>query len=140
MFCRSLLLILALSWIPLPTIGQRGTDPIWQGVFSAEQAMRGEETYLASCSSCHSADLRGNSNAPSLRGLSFRFLWEGRDLGELFALMQEQMPPDRPGSLSPDAYADILAYILSSNDYPSAATELSARIEDLSNIVITPPP
>ncbi|MEZ5490744.1 MAG: cytochrome c [Gammaproteobacteria bacterium] len=131
-------LITFAALLPTLVIAQSETEAIWQGVYTAEQAQRGQQQYNAACSSCHSADLRGNSNAPSLRGVSFSFIWEGRSLGELFTVMREQMPTDRPGSLPATSYADILAFILSSNGYPSGAGELPANSGVLAGIIVAP--
>ncbi len=109
------------------------------GLYTAEQAQRGAEEYSARCASCHAADLRGNSNSPSLLGLSFLFIWEGRPLGELFAKMRDEMPTDNPGSLSQQSYAAILAYILQQNDYPSGAAELPYNAAALDDIAIAAP-
>lgn len=79
---------------------------------------------MASCASCHANDLRGNSNSPGLVGMGFLFLWEGRPLSELFEKMRNEMPTDRPGSLSATTYADLLAFILQRNGYPSGSTAL----------------
>jgi len=61
-------------------IAQNGTS-IWSGIYTEAQAARGQEVYNSTCSSCHAGDLRGNSNAPSLTGMSFMFLWERRSVG-----------------------------------------------------------
>jgi alcohol dehydrogenase (cytochrome c) len=34
------------------------------------------------------------------------------------------MPPDRPGGLSPQTYANLTAFILSNNGYPASEKEL----------------
>jgi hypothetical protein len=34
------------------------------------------------------------------------------------------MPPDRPGQLSPQTYADLVAFLLSNNGYPPGDKEL----------------
>jgi len=109
---------------------------IWDGVYSGQQALRGSEEYRARCASCHSLDLRGNSNTPSLLGMSFMFIWEGRSLGELFTKMSGEMPTDEPGSLSQQSYADILAYLLQVNQYPAGQMGLSANVDALNDIVI----
>jgi hypothetical protein len=44
------------------------------------------------------------------------------------------MPQDNPGSLSRDAYADILAFLLKSNGLPSGTKELDRRSEYLKAI------
>ena len=107
------------------------------GIYTEAQAERGAEDYSARCASCHSIDLRGNSNSPSLIGLSFMFIWEGRSLGELFTKMSEGMPTEDPGSLTQQSYAAILAYILKSNEFPSGNTDLASNAEALAGIQIT---
>lgn len=113
---------------------------IWDGIYTDEQAARGGEQFNANCSSCHSIDLRGNSNTPTLRGVGFMFIWENRTLGEMFAKMRAEMPSDRPGSLSGQAYVDALSYILKSNEFPSGSNELAIDQDMLDKILITPMP
>ena len=66
------------------------------------------------------------------------FVWEGRSLGELFEKMRAEMPTDQPGSLTAQAYIDVLAFILSSNEFPAGETELAADQSLLQGITITP--
>tara|TARA_B100000073_G_C23456243_1_gene461429 strand:+ start:26 stop:469 length:444 start_codon:yes stop_codon:yes gene_type:complete len=126
-------LISVFLMFPLMCFGQSLSD----GIYTEEQASRGAEDYAARCASCHSADLRGNSNSPSLIGLSFMFIWEGRTLGELFTKMSTEMPTDQPGSLSQQSYSAILAFILKSNDFPSGDKELASNASMLESISIT---
>ena len=126
-------LISVFLMFPLMCFGQSLSD----GIYTEEQASRGAEDYAARCASCHSADLRGNSNSPSLIGLSFMFIWEGRTLGELFTKMSTEMPTDQPGSLSQQSYSAILAFILKSNDFPSGDKELASNASVLESISIT---
>ncbi|NKB32474.1 MAG: c-type cytochrome [Pseudomonadales bacterium] len=107
------------------------------GVYTDSQAERGAEEYASRCASCHSADLRGNSNSPSLIGLSFMFIWEGKSLGELFTKMSNEMPTEDPGSLSKQSYAAILAYILKSNEFPAGDIELASNANALEEILIS---
>ena len=118
-------------------ISSAAKNSLADGLYSDAQATRGAEEYSARCASCHAADLRGNSNSPSLIGLSFMFIWEGKTLGELFNKMSAEMPTDNPGGLSQQSYAAILAYILQKNEYPSGDTELPSNSAALDNIVIT---
>jgi polar amino acid transport system substrate-binding protein len=82
-------------------------------------------------------DLRGNSNSPSLLGLSFMFIWEGKSLGELYTKMSTEMPTDRPGILTQQTYADILAFILESNEFATGDNDLTSDISVLDGIPIT---
>jgi hypothetical protein len=52
--------------------------------------------------------------------------WSGSTLDALFDYVSTAMPLDHPGALGAAANADILAFILKSNDIPSGAKELSA--------------
>lgn len=115
-------------------------DSIWSGVFTAQQAARGATEFNTNCASCHSVDLRGNSNTPSLLGMSFMFIWEDRSLGELYTKMRDEMPSDRPGSLSRQSYEDLLAYLLQSNQFPAGEKELKASAGMLDRISITSKP
>ena len=126
-------LISVFLMFPLMCFGQSLSD----GIYTEEQASQGAEDYAARCASCHSADLRGNSNSPSLIGLSFMFIWEGRTLGELFTKMSTEMPTDQPGSLSQQSYSAILAFILKSNDFPAGDKELASSASMLESISIT---
>ena len=111
---------------------------VWDRVYNEAQAERGQALYTESCSGCHAPDLRGDNTSPSLVGMSFTFLWGGSTLGALFTSVQEQMPTDRPGSLSAQTYRDILAFVLRENNYPSGEQELTD--DDLELIVISPKP
>lgn len=114
-----------------PAANQR---TVWDGVYTEGQAERGQVLYTASCSGCHAQDLRGDNTSPSLVGMSFTFMWDGSTLGELFTRIQEQMPTDRPGSLSDQTYRDILAFVLKSNSYPAGELELGA--DDIPYVLI----
>jgi mono/diheme cytochrome c family protein len=110
---------------------------VWDGVFTEEQAARGQAQYTRACASCHAADLRGSSTAPSLVEESFAFQWSDTSVGELFERIRTLMPSDRPNSLSPQAYRDIVAFLLQSNTFPAGAKELDADLEALRRILIT---
>lgn len=115
------------------------TPSINAGVFTSEQVERGAEAYAARCASCHAVDLRGNSNSPSLLGVSFLFLWEGRSLGELFTALRTQMPAEQPGSLSSQTYLDILAFMLDANGYPAGTQSLTDNQAVLDSLIIAAP-
>jgi S-disulfanyl-L-cysteine oxidoreductase SoxD len=119
------------------TIDDQTTRTVWDGVYTAGQAERGRASYLQSCVSCHRDDLRGDNTAPSLVGESFLFLWGDMSVGELSARIQKIMPPDRPGSLTPQTYIDIIAFILQKNAFPAGSAELGINPEALQQIRIT---
>ena len=117
--------------------GGAAAESVWSAVYSQRQAERGAAKYLETCSSCHSEDLRGNSNAPSLIGSSFMFLWANRSLGDLFTSIQTLMPTNAPNSLPTQSYLDILAYIMEANGFPASENELLADPALLGRIMIT---
>jgi mono/diheme cytochrome c family protein len=109
---------------------------VWDGVYTAEQASRGRMQYMQACASCHAADLRGDSTAPSLIEESFSFQWGDTTVGELFERIRTLMPSNRPRSLSDQSYRDIVAFILQSNKLPSGEKELESEADALRQIVM----
>src|SRR5229473_541447 len=81
-------------------LGAQQTQSIWDGVYTEEQARRGEPLYTATCGSCHGPDLSGGEMAPSLTGGDFRSDWDGLSVGDLFERTRVSMPQNNPGSLS----------------------------------------
>ena len=122
----------------VPGIAAQTTqDTVWDGVYTAQQALRGQAEYMKACASCHADDLRGKSTAPSLVEESFAFLWGDTSVGELLEKTQKLMPSDRPGSLPAETYRDIVAFILQSNKFPAGEQELASDPEALRKILIT---
>src|SRR5579872_2719324 len=110
---------------------------VWDGVYSSEQAKRGQALYSKACASCHRADLEGHGPTPSLAGSEFRDRWDGQTLDDLFEKMQATMPADHPGSLSREDNAAILAFILRSNEMPAGEKDLPADSDSLAKIHFT---
>ena len=116
---------------------QDPTRTVWDGIYTDAQAERGRSAYAQACASCHADDLRGKSTAPSLIEESFTFLWADMSVGDLFERTRMLMPSDRPGSLASATYADIIAFVMSKNGFPSGSTELGTDVAALKQIVIT---
>jgi mono/diheme cytochrome c family protein len=108
---------------------------VWDGVFTTEQAERGEKLYAERCARCHGDSLAGMESAPALTGTAFYSNWEGESLNALFERMRSSMPQDKPGSLTRPQNADVLAYILSVGGYPAGTKELEGQPEALSGII-----
>ncbi len=107
---------------------------VWDGVYTAEQAKRGEATYTKECSSCHGGDLNGDGFAPALTGAEFTNTWNGTTLGDLFERIRISMPPSGPESVSAQAKADILSFVLKSSKFPEGKTELAPQAGTLKAI------
>ncbi len=74
------------------------------GVFTAAQAERGKQAYMANCSSCHMEDLRGQAG-PALKGDQFMENWAGAASKRLFPKIQPELPQDGRGSLVHKPYS-----------------------------------
>jgi S-disulfanyl-L-cysteine oxidoreductase SoxD len=108
---------------------------VWDGVYTSEQAKRGATLYANNCASCHGSALNGGESAPPLAGGEFFANWNGLTVGDLFERIRVSMPADNPGKLSREQDADILAYMLSMNQFPEGKTELDHRTEVLKQIL-----
>ena len=86
---------------------QMGTVPYTQA-----QVAAGKAAYAQSCGACHGAQLQGIS-APALTGSAFG--GSHLSVSALRSIVTKQMPLTAPGSLSPAAYASIMAYLAASN-------------------------
>jgi mono/diheme cytochrome c family protein len=109
---------------------------VWDGVYTDAQAKRGQPYYGEQCASCHGATLEGGESAPALAGGEFLSNWNGLTVGDLFERMRTSMPLNKPGKLSREMNADILAYMLSVNQFPAGKTELPHATEVLKEIRI----
>ena len=108
---------------------------VWDGVYTEEQAKRGEAFYEKQCSACHGDKLAGRESAPPLTGGAFLSNWNGLPLSDLFERVRRTMPQNAPGKLSRQQNADILAYVLSFNKFPAGKTELYRQVEMLKEIL-----
>jgi quinoprotein glucose dehydrogenase len=119
---------------------QAGSRSVWDGVYTTEQAARGSAQYASQCASCHGTALTGGESAPPLAGADFFSNWNGLTVGDLFERIRVSMPADRPGKLTREQDADILAYMLSMNQFPPGKSELERQTEALKQIRIEPAP
>lgn len=108
--------------------GQAGLRPASSGVYTDEQAERGAELYSAACVGCHASS--------SHRGDPFRSAWGGKRVSELFSFMSTRMPKNDPGSLAPEEYAQLVAYLLRLNGLPPGTESLPADSVALGSIRI----
>jgi S-disulfanyl-L-cysteine oxidoreductase SoxD len=115
----------------------QSTSTVWNGVYTAEQAKRGETIFQENCSVCHADDLTG-ADGPALKGDPFTLVWEGRSLGALFQRVRRM--PLRKSALPIEESRDALAFILRANGYPPGERELSTDASSLEQIAIAPKP
>lgn len=95
---------------------QAPTTTTNSGVYTAAQAERGQKVFSDKCTGCHE---------PSrFSGDAFHEAWDGKAMKEIWDIASGTMPEDNPGSLKQQEYADILAYFLLLNEYPTGDAEL----------------
>ena len=110
---------------------------VQDGVFTPEQARHGKEVYLAQCATaCHQPNLVGSGPAPDLAGADFLARWEELSLADLHKKIRTTMPMIKPGSLPPEDYLAVLAYLLEANGFPAGASALTADAAALGAITI----
>lgn len=107
-----------------------------EGVYTQDQAKRGEDLYVQKCARCHGTDLHSGDSAPPLVGTDFLSNWNQKTMGDLFERVRTTMPSDKPGSLNRQQVADILSYILNENKFPAGKDELSTQADALKQIQI----
>jgi mono/diheme cytochrome c family protein len=96
-------------------------------VYTAEQAMRGERVFTTICSTCHGRN--------EFTGPIFAITWRAEPLGSIFEHISTTMPQDDPGSLTPDQYAAIVAYLLQLNGRSPGDRELPADADLLDGML-----
>jgi cytochrome c len=108
----------------------------WDGVYTEEQANRGEALYREHCMRCHGETLQGNGEgALPLTGATFGSTWNGVTLGAMMERVRISMPQDKPGTMSRQQIADLLAFVLRSNKFPAGDAELPKQTDILNAIV-----
>jgi S-disulfanyl-L-cysteine oxidoreductase SoxD len=118
----------------LAAFAQVASRSVWDGVYTEDQAKRGEAVYRTACAKCHGDTLTGGEAAPPLTGGAFLANWNGLTMGDLFERIRVSMPADRPGALTSAQNADILSYMLIVNQFPAGKTELQRQVELLKQI------
>ncbi len=120
-------------------LAANGQSATADGLYTPAQADAGEALYDDQCLACHGSLQAFVPEMAALLGdHTFRNRWEGRSVGELFQLIQEEMPQDAPGTLSNDETASLVAYILAGNRFPAGDRALSSDLEALNEIPFAP--
>jgi mono/diheme cytochrome c family protein len=105
---------------------------IWSGVFTKEQAKRGEDVFLTHCAAaCHLDNLLGNGPSPGLAGPDFMLRWEDFSMAELLEKIRTTMPKAAPASLSAEEYLAAAIYILAENGAPAGTTKMSGGLDKI---------
>ena len=119
--CGIIAAAVALALAPSAAPAQLAT-----AAYTAAEAEAGRAVYDQACASCHMPNLSGQFEAPELAGPSFRGTWGDRPVAELLEIVRATMPTGAPGSLAPDAYSSVVAYILQANGVAAGSAALGA--------------
>jgi mono/diheme cytochrome c family protein len=109
---------------PTPAAGAKGSAPAGTtasapapaALYTAAQAVRGEEVYTTSCAQCHTMAQHS--------GGAFATAWNDRRVFDLYDIVHNTMPLDNPGGLSDQEYIDVVAYMLKLNGMPAGKSAL----------------
>jgi polar amino acid transport system substrate-binding protein len=129
------LLIAATCLAPLAASAQAAKPAL----YTADQAQAGAAVYVQSCAACHGSQLEGVA-APALKGEAFGEMATAQSLtaDALLDVVANTMPQSDPGSLKPEDYNAVVAYILQQNGFPAGGVALSKAEPGLKDIKITP--
>ena len=119
--------------------GQETAAPAADGLYTADQAHRGETMYKAQCTSCHGDALDGVGPYPPLSGDDFLTKYQGQPALNLYNMIQKLMPATAPGSLTRPQAADLLAYILSFNKFPAGTKDFPIDEDSLKKLTLPKP-
>jgi mono/diheme cytochrome c family protein len=123
--------------LSLQVASQTPRQTVWDGVYTAEQATRGQALYKTHCGYCHRDDLIGGGSeagAPALKGPIFTIRWRDQPVADMFVTIGTTMPQNKPDSLTPQVVIDIISYLLKSNNMPPGNAELPADLDALKTV------
>jgi mono/diheme cytochrome c family protein len=109
---------------------------VWDSVYTAEQAARGESAYGKGCARCHGAALTGGDQSPPLTGSAFLGNWNGQSLIDLQQRIKTTMPSDSIGIYDVKFVTDVVAFMLKANGFPAGQAELASDDAALKEIAI----
>ena len=109
-------------------VAQTASKTTRSGVYSREQANRGQDVFLGTCKTCHTTEFHTTD--------AFTTKWNGKALSELLQYIRDQMPKNEPGTLTAEEYADVLAYLLRQNRMPAGDADLPADADAVKSIRI----
>ena len=109
------------------------------GVYTEDQAKRGEAVSNKFCTSCHGPELSGGEAGPTLVGLEFLGNWNNLTVGDFYDRVHSTMPADAPGTLTPQQTSDVMAYVFKLNKFPAGTSELPTDLAALKGIKIEQP-
>jgi len=95
----------------LSLVAQEGPTSVQSGVYSEEQAERGEKSFGETCIVCHQPEEFADGGY--MEG------WSGQTVDDFVEFIRSTMPEDNPGRLKRSEYIDIVAYFFELNGLPA---------------------
>ncbi|HWA10787.1 MAG TPA: cytochrome c [Opitutaceae bacterium] len=123
-------------FLPVLLAAAAASHSVWDGVYSAEQAARGQKAYQDGCARCHGDKLEGKDDSPPLVGDAFLKKWKNKAVSRLVDQTKRTMPSDGPGDLTRQDCTDMIAYLLSANGFPAGKTDLPVEAGAQKEIMI----
>jgi mono/diheme cytochrome c family protein len=104
-------------------------------LYTGAQAQQGATLYATQCAACHGAQLEGGAG-PALTGSPFHQMAAVQHLTpkSLLEVVSTTMPMTAPGTLKPDQYAALVAFILQRSGYPAGDKPLSKDSANLASL------
>lgn len=119
------ILLCVLAGLLSMTLHAQQSRTVNQGVYTNDQAKRGQAIYAEKCAGCHGSALEGRLGPP-LSGSDFIGVWEKEPLSQLVSKIQKTMPQADAGKLTGQQTVDIVAYLLQFGKFPAGPAELRA--------------
>ena len=103
---------LAAAPTPLGGYSEKPSKSAGSAPYTQQQVAQGAAVYASECAACHGGSLQGIS-APALTGPSFGH--SHLTAAQMRTVVVQTMPLTAPGTLKPDEYASVMAYLLNYN-------------------------
>ena len=123
----------AAAWHSTLAAQQPTAQALVAGVYTEEQAKRGEAVYKANCELCHGTEAKGDLGPPLTR-TTLMANWKAQTLADLYLKITTM-----PTQITPEQRADVLAYVLQVDKFPPGSAELTSSEEALRQIRIDAP-
>src|SRR6185295_13255686 len=104
--------------------------------YTIQQAEAGQAAYTASCVVCHGPHLADGPTGAPLKGPVFMGKYGGKSVADLVNIMRRTMPTAAPGSLDPQTYAALAAFILKENAIVPGEVALPAEPGQLTRMMV----
>jgi cytochrome c len=121
-----LVVLVATAW---SLSAQEEASSVQTGVYSEEQAKRGETLFGEACLVCHQPEEFATGG--------YMDGWAGMSVNDFVEFVRSTMPEDNPGRLKRQEYIDIISFFFQQNGLPTGESEMVRNV--LKNIQIEGP-